>query len=352
MAARTNPRGTSAASPGKEWRVHDSDTHLPLAERAALPVGVPAPSSALPRRVDRPLSGILLVLASGIVFSVSDAIAKYLSATLPPVEIACLRWIGFTILMCPLMLRTRGAVLHTRALWLEIARALCVLGSSILFIAGLQRMPLASATTVNFVSPLIVTILSVPLLGEKVGIRRWAAIGVGLVGVVVVVRPGTGSFDAAAVFPLMSASCWAVGMILTRKLGRLDGPGTAMAYTALVGTAVATVLALPVFVTPSPAELGISAVMAGFATAGQFLTLLAFQRAPASLLAPFAYGQLIWSTTLGFAMFGNVPDAWTGIGAAIIIASGLYTAHRERVRAHEARLRADRTAQGLGGTNR
>lgn len=311
---------------------------MPLAERATLPVGVPAPSSSLPRGVDRPLSGILLVLASGIVFSVSDALAKHLSTNLPPIEIACLRWIGFTLLMCPLMLRTRGTVLRTRALWLEIARAFCILGSSVLFIAGLRQLPLASATTINFVSPLVVTVLSIPLLGEKVGIRRWAAIGVGLVGVIVVVRPGTGAFDAAALFPLLSASCWALGMILTRKLGRLDGPGTAMAYTALVGTLVASVLAWPDFVPPSPAELGLAAVMAGFATAGQFLALLAFQRAPASLLAPFAYGQLIWSTSLGFMAFGNVPDLWTAIGAAIIIASGIYTAHRERVRAHEAHL--------------
>lgn len=317
---------------------------MPLAERATLPVGVPAPSSSLPRGVDNPLSGILLVLAAGIVFSVSDALAKYLAAALPPVEIACLRWVGFTLLMCPLMLRTRGAVLRTRAPWLEIARALCILGSSILFIAGLRYLPLASATTINFVSPLVVTVLSIPLLGEKVGIRRWAAIGVGLAGVIVVVRPGTGAFDAAAVFPLMAASCWAVGMILTRKLGRFDGPGTAMAYTALVGTVVATLLVLPNVVPPSPAEIGIAAVMAGFATAGQFLALLAFQRAPASLLAPFAYGQLIWSTALGFILFGSVPDAWTGIGAAIIIASGIYTAHRERVRAHEARLAAARSA--------
>ena len=103
---------------------------MPLAERVTLPVGVPAPSSSTPRNVDRPLSGILFVLASGVVFSVSDALAKYLSTNLPPIEIACLRWIGFTLLMCPLMLRTRGAVLHTRALALEIARALCILGST------------------------------------------------------------------------------------------------------------------------------------------------------------------------------------------------------------------------------
>jgi drug/metabolite transporter (DMT)-like permease len=250
-----------------------------------------------------------------------------------------MRWFGFLSIVIPTIVFTRGHVLHSRMPALQAARSLCLVGSSLFFILGLTYLPLASATTLSFVSPMIVTALSIPLLREQVGGRRWAAIAVGMVGVIVVVRPGTGAFDPAAAFPMLSAACWALGIIATRRLAGIDRPWTAMCYGAIVGFVILSVAVIPVFVMPTLAQAGIAALLAIAATGGQYLTVLAFQRAPASLLAPFTYLQLIWSTALGYLIFSNLPDAWTWIGAAIIVASGLYTAHRERLRLRRERIR-------------
>lgn len=289
--------------------------------------------AATARGRDEPLQGILLVLAAMMSFSGSDALSKFLAGSLPPIEIAWLRWLGFVLFLTPSIVASRGRVLVTHAPLFEVLRALGLLGSSVLFIFALRGLPLASATTIGFVSPVLVTVLSIPLLGESVGARRWAAVAVGLVGVVIVVRPGAASFDPAAVLPLLSALCWAFGVIFTRKASASDGPVTAMAYTALVGFAILSPMVVSDWVTPTPGQFALAAAMATFATGGQFLIALAYRRAPASVLAPFSYVQLVSAAALGFLVFGSVPDGWTATGAAVIIASGLYTAHRERVRA-------------------
>lgn len=287
-------------------------------------------------RADEPIPAIGLAVLAGILFSCSDACAKQLALTLPPIEIAWLRWCGFLLFVTPAIVRTRGGVLRSQAPLLQVGRSLGLLGSSLLFVIGLQFLPLASATTIGFVSPLLVTALSMPLLGERVGWRRWAAVGAGLAGVLIVVRPGSGTFGIAAAYPLSSAACWAVGVILTRKLAGIDRPWTAMCYTAGVGFVVLGAAVPLVFVPPSLADLGLAACMAAAASVAQLLVVLAFGRAPASLLAPFTYVQLVWATAFGMVLFATVPDGWTWVGASVIIASGLYTAHRERVRAREA----------------
>lgn len=303
----------------------------------------PQPPIHAPAPLDRPLGGILIVICAGFVFGISDATAKYLTPTIPVIEIAWMRWLGFLAIVSPIIAYSRGEILRSRRPVLQTARAFCLLFSSLLFILGLSALPLASATTLNFVSPMLVTALSIPLLGEQVGLRRWAAIGVGLVGVLIVVRPGTGTFGPAALFPMLSAASWAMGVVLTRKLSGIDRAWTAMCYAAIVGFAALSVAVAPVFVVPTWREAGLGMLVAIAATAGQYLTVLAFQRAPASLLAPFSYVQLIWSTFFGYLIFGNLPDHWTWAGATVIIGSGLYTAHRERVR-----LKQERASRGSG----
>jgi drug/metabolite transporter (DMT)-like permease len=276
------------------------------------------------------MRGILLVLSAMIVFSCSDALAKYLSGSLPALEIAWLRWCGFVLLMLPGMVLSRGRVLRSKVPLLQIVRGLGLLASAGFFITGLRYLPMATATATSFVSPMLVTALSIPLLGEQVGVRRWAAVVVGLVGVLIVVRPGTDAFDPAAIFPLLSALGWAFGVIFTRKSRGADGPMTAMTYTALVGFVVLSCAVPFEWVRPSLHDLGFAALMALASTTAQLLIVLAYHRAPASILAPFSYTQLLWSTALGFLVFGSSPDRWTLAGMAVIVASGLYTAHRER----------------------
>jgi drug/metabolite transporter (DMT)-like permease len=207
-----------------------------------------------------------------------------------------------------------------------------VVGSSVLFVYGVRRMTMAQATTISFLSPLLVTILSIPLLGETVGPRRWAAVAAGMLGMLVVVRPGMGGFQPAALFGVASSICWALALIITRKISGSDTPRTTVLWSAGIGAALLTLMLPLEAVWPSAGQLGLSLVMGVLASGGQWLVILAHRIAPASLLAPFFYGQLLWVTVLGFLVFGNLPDEWTLTSAGIIIGSGLYTAHRERVR--------------------
>jgi drug/metabolite transporter (DMT)-like permease len=298
--------------------------------------GSPPPTSG--RHVDNPARGILLVLAAGFLFTCSDAISKVLATRLPAIEIAWLRWSGFLLIVLPIVLATRGAVMRSGAPIIEVGRGICMVTSSVLFVAGLGSLPLASATTINFVSPLLVTALSIPLLGEKVGPRRWAAVLVGLSGVVIIIRPGGGGFGAAALFPLASAAIWALGVIATRRIAAVDGPWTAMTYSAITGFALLSLLVPEVFIAPTGREFLLAAALSVASTAAQFCIIAGFRYGSASLLAPFTYVSLIWATALGFVLFGNLPDGWTWVGAAVIVASGIYTAHRERVRAAAARV--------------
>ncbi|MBM6592588.1 DMT family transporter [Microvirga pudoricolor] len=284
---------------------------------------------------DNPLKGIALLVAAFACFSCSDAASKLMTGSMPAIEIAWLRYVVFLALMMgAVALSGAGAkAFRSKRPALQFVRACGVLGSTILFIMGLRYLPMAEATAITFIAPVYVTALSILLLGEFVGIRRWAAVFIGLLGVLIVVRPGTGAFDAAAFFPLTSSLCWAVALIVTRKMSSADGPLVALTYAALVGFAFTSVLVPFEWTTPGWREIGLGIVTGAASTAAQWLTVLAFQHARASVLAPFSYSQLIWSTLLGFAVFGNLPDSWTLVGAVIIIASGLYTAHRERVRA-------------------
>jgi drug/metabolite transporter (DMT)-like permease len=280
---------------------------------------------------DRPLRGIVLMLAALAFFSCSDAASKLMTTTLPAVEVAWLRFCVFTLLMLGTAVGTGQAhTLRSKRPILQALRGLGVLGSSIFFIMGLAFLPMAEATAIAFISPMIVTALSIPILGEVVGWRRWSAVMVGLLGVLIVVRPGAGAFEPAAILPILSAASWAIALVVTRKMSGSDGPLVSLTYAAVVGLLVTSALVPFTWVMPGWREVGLGLVTGVASTIAQWLVVLAFQQARASVLAPFSYSQLVWSGLLGYVIFGNVPDEWTLAGASVIIASGLYTAHRER----------------------
>jgi drug/metabolite transporter (DMT)-like permease len=268
-----------------------------------------------------------------VLFGTSDTISKYLSTSLPIIEFIWIRYVLFLV-MAGFLVRRRS--LRARNPGAQVTRGLCVVGSSLLFVYGVRQMTMAQATTISFLSPLLITILSIPMLGETVGPRRWAAVGGGMLGMLVVVRPGMGGFQPAALFGVASSFCWALALIVTRKISSSDAPQTTALWSAAIGTAVLTLMLPFVAIWPTFEQFGLSLVLGVLASGGQWLVILAHRIAPASLLAPFFYSQLLWVTGLGFLIFGNLPDSWTLAGAAIIIASGLYTAHRERVRRTEA----------------
>lgn len=296
----------------------------------------PSAEAAVPAaavRRDDPVRGILLVVLAVLFFSCSDAAAKYLSRTLPPLEIAWLRYACFSLLVVPVVLRGGVDVLRTGRPLLQVLRGLGMLGSAVFFILGLRYLPMAEAAAVSYVNPAFVTALSIPFLGERVGVRRWAAVAIGLAGVLVVIRPGSAAFDTAAVFPILSAMSWAVGIIVTRRMTGAEDATTTLVWTALTGLVVLSALLPFDAVMPTPAELALGLLIGVASTTAQWLLILAYRYGDASVLAPYSYIQLVWSTAAGYLVFAAVPDLWTFAGMAVIVGSGVYTAHRERLRA-------------------
>ena len=272
----------------------------------------------------------------------SDVTAKYLSTTLPSIEIAWIRFLVFALMMLPAMVP--GSPLYamqTQPRGFQVMRGVALLGSSLFFISGLRFLPIAEASATSFVSPLFVTALSIVFLGESVGLRRWLATAVGLIGVLIILRPGSNAFHPAAFFSIVSALAWACTLIMTRMMSGPERAITTMAYSSITGLAILSVLVPFVWVTPSWHDIFFGIVIRIASTAGQWIVVLAFRYANASVLAPFSYTQLLWVSFLGFLIFGEVPDVWTVTGAAFIVASGLYTAHRERLRRSEVLVQAE-----------
>jgi drug/metabolite transporter (DMT)-like permease len=299
---------------------------LPLSEKKPV-------DRAAPARADRPFRGIALILASTVFLGASDVTAKYLSGTLPSIEIAWIRFLVFAAIMVPAMVPGSPLfALRTPRPGLQLLRGAALLGSSLFFISGLRFLPIAEASATGFVSPLFVTALSIIFLGESVGLRRWLATALGLVGVLIILRPGTSAFHSAAFFPLVSALAWAGTLIMTRMMSGRERAVTIMTWSSIAGVCILSALVPFVWVAPSLNDVLFGVFIGIASTAGQWIVVLAFRYADASVLAPFSYTQLLWVSILGFLIFGEVPDVWTVTGAVFIVASGLYTAHRERVR--------------------
>lgn len=295
---------------------------------------MPKGAAALPFRRDAPLRGIGLVLVTGIFFNAADVASKVLTAEISPLQVIWLRYGTFTAIMLAVVWRAGGSsLLRTQRPMLQFLRGLGVTLSSILFVMGLRYLPIADATASSFVAPLFVTALSIPILGETIGWRRWTATLVGLFGVLIVVRPGGSGFQSASLLPVASALAWAFAMIITRMMSRTESPLTTLAYSAMIGFALVSLFMPFVWQPLTWTFLLIGLFIGVSSTVGHWLLVSAFRYADASLLAPFSYLQLLWASILGYLVFSALPDFWTLVGAVIIAASGLYTAHRERIRA-------------------
>lgn len=298
------------------------------------PPPLPKAAATPPQRRDAPFRGIGFVLLASIFLTSADMVSKLLTQQIPPLQVSWLRYGTFTLIMLAIVWRGGGASrLRTQRPMLQFLRGVGVLASSVLFVMALRHMPLADATATGFVAPLFVTALSIPILGEAIGWRRWSATLVGFVGVLIVVRPGGEGFQIASLLAVGSALSWAFAMIMTRMMSHTESPLATLTYSALIGFGLTT-LAMPflwVAVTPTILLMGIFVGVSS--TVGHWLIVLAYRHADASLLAPFSYIQLLWASLFGLVVFAVLPDAWTLVGAVIIAGSGLYTAHRERIKA-------------------
>ncbi len=286
------------------------------------------------------LWGCACLIGATMLFSGSDTMAKYLVGSLPAVEIAWIRYCVFvTIALLP-MARDRRMSFHSRRPLLQIVRGLGIVGSALFFILSLGRLPIAEATALNFVTPLLITIVAIPVLKEVVRPKAWVAIGIGFAGMLVVVRPGVGGLHPAALLVLMSALCWCIAMIITRMMAGIERPLVTLLWTAVTGWVLLTLLLPFSLAALTWPQFGLALLLGLVASSGQFLAILAYRYAKPTILAPIGYAQLIWSATLGYLVFGNAPDRWVLIGAVIIALSGFYVVNSERTRQRlEARAR-------------
>ena len=277
-------------------------------------------------------TGILLQLGALLLLSCSDAVAKILTDQVSIMQIALFQSVVM-LLAVPLIgknWRLRSFVQTDRPR-LQLVRSLCQLGSALCFFAGLKLLPLAELVSIIFIGPLLITALSALVLRERVGARRWCACLVGFAGAMVVVRPG---FDTTlgwpALFPVAAASFFSVYVICTRLTAPHERHATMMFYTSIASVCILGVSVPAYWVTPAASGwLGLLTVGVLSATSVG-LTIKAFALAPASLLAPFTYVQIVTATLFGFLLFNELPDTYTVVGVAIIISSGLYVFHRER----------------------
>jgi drug/metabolite transporter (DMT)-like permease len=278
------------------------------------------------------LRGGACLLAATLLFSLSDTMAKYITQSVPAVQLATIRYAVFVLMAASPLLRDRRASLRSRRPLLQILRGVGVAGSAIFFILSLAHLPIAEATAINFVTPLLITALAVPVLGEVVRPQGWMAVLVGFAGMLVVVRPGVHGLHPAAGLVVVSSVCWAVAMLATRKLAGIDRSGVTVLWTSVTGF-VLLAGALPFFLAPMSWRLAAMSVAVGVvASGGQWLAVLAYRHARATVLAPLSYAQLLWSSVLGMVVFGAVPDRWVLVGAAIIAASGVAVVRQERRR--------------------
>jgi len=278
------------------------------------------------------LTGIGLISLCYLLFALLDGSAKYLVQTVPVMVVVWLRFLTHALLASALLLPLRGrALVRTRHLRWHVLRGLmfcCMTGMNFW---ALQFLQLTITASIFFTVPILVALMSAPLLGEKLDARRWAAILVGFAGVLVIVRPGSAAFHPAMLLSMVNAVIYAAFNLMTRKLAAYDSPETIQFLPAVVASVVLAPFALAAWQSPQGwLEWTLLCLMGVFGGTGHYLLAVAHRYAPASTLAPFLYQQILYMALFGYLVFGSVPDAAVWAGAAIVIASGLYLFTRER----------------------
>lgn len=286
------------------------------------------PRTATPR----PFLGILFMLAAMAILPLIDVLAKYLGqAGMPILIVVWARALFGGVMTLPFALRSEGARAFLPASPLHhLVRAILLFGATFLFFTALKHLPIADALAIFFVNPLVIVILSAVILREKVGPRRWTAVGVGFIGTLIIIRPGMVELNPGTVYALGAGVALGSYFVMTRAIAGAADAMVLTFQTSAIGAALMT-LALPVlWQAPSPTEWAMLAGVGVIATFGHFLITKAYEQAEASLLAPLAFTEIIMATLVGWWFFSDLPDRWTLLGVAILIASAIYISVRER----------------------
>ena len=276
------------------------------------------------------MKAIFLNLSAWVMLPIMDGFAKYLSSTLPVLQITWSRYFFTVVIVLPIMLIFfRKNLKWTEKPKLQLVRGLILFCANILFFYSISIISLAKALTLAFIAPLIVTALSPVLLGEKVGFRRWTAVVIGFIGSLVVIRPGFVEFNLASIAALGTGILYGFYLIITRKLHDADNPLLTLLLTGIVGAILGTMIMPTVWVQPTITEWHMMFAIGFFASIGHLFLILSLKYADASKLAPFSYFEILPNIIIGYYFFNHFPDSWTFIGLFIIISSGTYIFKRE-----------------------
>lgn len=286
-----------------------------------------------------PLSAILLVFATGLLFACLDTSAKYLVVS--GMAAPFVSWARFAVHLMLVLIFLQAwrdrQMFGFASLPQQIVRGIFLFGSTIFNFAALKTLQLAETQSIAFFSPMLVTALAGPLLGEWAGWRRWLAVVVGFAGVMVITRPGYQAFELGHVYALCSTLSYSFYVLMTRRMGATESPQSLIFYSALTPTLLmAPVVPFTASVPPSLLHWAILLMLGVFGGFGHWLLINAYRQASATALAPYPYLQMVWMIAAGYLVFDQLPDGWTLAGAAIIVASGLYIVHRE----HRLRLQS------------
>ena len=277
--------------------------------------------------------GIILMALGFALFAVADTIAKVLLDYYPPLQVVFLRQLGLFFGVNLIMLYNLKWVGKTHNFSKQLMRGLTQAGSAVIFLVGLRTIPIADATSIAFVAPLFVIVFSYFILKEPIGFRRWLAVIIGFSGTLIIIRPGFEIINLGHLFIIIAALLFALRQILSRLLASTDDPITTAFFTAYTSVFI-FVLFQPWVWTPiaDKNHIFLFLVYAAFAGTAEFLVIKSLQIAHAVVVSPLQYTLLIWVTIFGFIIWGILPDFWTFLGAGVIIATGLYSLHRERLR--------------------
>ncbi len=276
------------------------------------------------------MKAIILNLSAWVMLPIMDGFAKYLSSTLPVLQITWSRYFFTVVIVLPIMLVFfRKNLTWTEQPKLQLIRGLLLFCANILFFYSISIISLAKALTLAFISPLIVTALSPILLGEKVGFRRWAAVITGFIGSLIVIRPGFLEINLASIAALGTGVLYGFYLIVTRKLHNSDSPLLTLLLTGVVGVIIGSMIVPTVWVQPTITEWYMMFAIGFFASIGHLFLILSLKYADASKLAPFGYFEILTNIIIGYFFFNHFPDYWHFLGLFIIISSGIYIFRRE-----------------------
>jgi drug/metabolite transporter (DMT)-like permease len=280
-------------------------------------------------------TGIWLMIATTLVFAAQDALSRHLGANYPVAMVVMLRFWFFAVFVMAMAARSEGglrAATRSAYPWAQLARGLLLVTEIAVIVVAFVKLGLIETHAVFTCSPLLVAALSGPILGEKVGWRRWTAILVGFVGVLIILKPGFGVFSPWALLPLASATMFAVYGLLTRFVARKDSASVSFFWTGIVGAIAVTPFGLSYWTPMTPVDWGWMALLCCAAALSHWLLIKAYAVAEASAIQPFAYLQLVWVSGIGLVLFGETLRINVAVGAGIVVAAGIFTLWRQRVR--------------------